>query len=71
MRFDNLHFPRMKNNQVKKSIMKEIISQTGKIYNVSNNMRKFVSSGNTSFNPGESLNRYKLVYEISLIVSCA
>lgn len=55
----------LKNNRLKKSIIKEIFIEKGKKYNISNNLIKLVSPGNINFSQRNGLNGYKLVYEIS------
>jgi len=56
----------VKNAQWKKTIIKKMISQTGIAYDMSaNKVRRDASSRRMEFNSENSLNCYKLVYEVN------
>lgn len=58
-------FQQFKNYQLKKLIRTDIVSEIGKIYDISPDIKRVVCPGNINSDTQKELNGYKLVYEMN------
>ncbi|MGC8892796.1 MAG: hypothetical protein ACP5P6_09385 [Candidatus Saccharicenans sp.] len=59
-------FQKVKDHQLKTSVLSEAISSRGEIYYISDNIKRVSNQINSNVQAGKELNSYKLVYEIDV-----